>query len=248
MSLFTPERRERLREALVAAAQSDVRITGAAHTGSAAVGREDRWSDIDLALCVAPYADVEQVVADWSNRMYRDHGAVTHLDVWRGATLYRVFLLEDTLQVDVSFWSKGEFGATGPTFRLVFGTANEQPWASPPVAADLIGMGWLYALHVRSSIARGRVWQAEYMLSAMRDQVLALACLRHDVPVQEGRGLDDLPQDVTGPLAEALVRSLEVAELRRAFGVTTVALLGEAERFDAEVAKRLAGPLEVLVG
>lgn len=173
MSLFTPKRRERLREALVAAAQSDVRIIGAAHTGSAAVGREDRWSDIDLALCVVPHADVEQVVADWSNRMYRNHGAVTHLDVWRGATLYRVFLLEDTLQVDVSFWSKAEFGATGPNFRLMFGTANERPWAAPPVAADLIGMGWLYALHVRSSIARGRVWQAEYMLSAMRDQVLA---------------------------------------------------------------------------
>jgi hypothetical protein len=26
-------------------------------------------------------------------------------------------------------------------------------------------MGWLYALHARSSIARGRVWQAEYMIS-----------------------------------------------------------------------------------
>ena len=30
--------------------------------------------------------------------------------------------------------------------------------------------------------------QAEYMISGMRDHVLALACLRHGVPAVQGRG------------------------------------------------------------
>jgi hypothetical protein len=33
---------------------------------------------------------------------------------------------QNTLQVDLAFWSSAEFGATGPTFRLALGTANER--------------------------------------------------------------------------------------------------------------------------
>src|SRR5262249_2399948 len=67
-------------------------------------------------------------------------------------------------------------------------------------AEGLIGMGWLYALHARSSIERGRAWQAEDMISGLRDQVLAPACLRPGVPAVGGRRLDRLP-----PVAPAKV-------------------------------------------
>jgi len=246
--MFTPEDRTRLRDALIAAARADPRITGAALTGSAAAGAEDRWSDIDLALGVAGGADPGPVVADWTERMYREGGAVHHLDVYLGETLFRVFLLANTLQVDLAFWPAAEFGAIGPTFRLLFGTANERPVRPAPAAAGLIGMGWLYALHARSSIARGRAWQAEYMVSGMRDQVLVLACLRHGVPAVEGRGIDSLPPEATAAVAAGLVRSLDAAELRRAFGVVTEALIAEVERADAGLADRLAAPLRELTG
>src|SRR5438445_39891 len=81
-----------------------------------------------------------------------------------------------------------------------------------------------------TSIARGRAWQAEYMISGMRDQVLALACLRHGVPAVEGRGIDRLPPEATEAVATGLVRALDAAELRRAFRVVTEALIAEIER------------------
>src|SRR6478672_8549055 len=127
MPVFTVDERERLRAALVSAAREDGRIVGAAHTGSAALGKADRWSDIDLALSVAPSARVDEVIGDWTTRMYREHGAVAHHDVRFGATVFRVFLLDSTLQVDVAFWRAEEFGAIGPTFQLVFGTATARP-------------------------------------------------------------------------------------------------------------------------
>jgi predicted nucleotidyltransferase len=244
--VFTTVERQRLRDRLVSAAHSDARVTGAAITGSAAVGREDQWSDIDLALCLSADADHDRVVDDWTGRMYADHAAVHHLDVHRDATLYRVFLLASTLQVDIAFWPAAEFGAIAPTFRLVFGTANERPAGPAPSAAELIGLAWLHALHARSSIARGRVWQSEYMISGVRDNVLALACLRHGTPARQGRGMDSLPPQATAVLAGALVRSLDLAELRRAFAVTTEALLAEVEHVDPGLSARLAGPLREL--
>jgi hypothetical protein len=243
---FTPEERDQLRDMLIAAARADPRVTGCALTGSGSLGKEDRWSDIDLALGIAPDTDISGVIADWTEMMYRNL-TVHHTDVIRGATTYRVFLLASTLQVDIAFAPAHEFGPNAPPFRLVFGTPADRPWPSPPTTAELIGLGWLYALHARSSIARGRVWQAEYMISGMRDQVLALACLRHGLPSYQGRGMDQLPPDITGNLSGALVRSLDPQELSRAFRIVIDALLAEIACADDGLATRLAGPLQELV-
>jgi hypothetical protein len=114
--------------------------------------------------------------------------------------------------------------------------------------ADIIGMGWLYALHARSSIERGRVWQAEYMISGVRDHVLALACVRHGVAASQGRGVDLLPTEVTEPMAATLVRTPDGMELRRAFRAVTAALLTEIGYADASLAERLTAPLRELAG
>lgn len=246
--VFTSDEREWLRDTLVAAARADDRIGGAAVTGSAASGAEDGWSDIDLAFGLAEGADQAAVMADWTAAMYERHGAVAHLDVPRGATIYRVFLLASTLQVDIAFAPAAEFGAIAPTFRLLFGTARQMPAAAPPEAAELVGMGWLYALHARSSIGRGRGWQALYMINGLRDQVVALACLRHGLPAWQGRGVDGLPEAVTQPLLGTLVGALDDASLRGAFAVATEALLAEAFHADPGLAERLAGPLRAMNG
>ncbi len=244
--VYSPEERDRLRDTLIEAARADQRITGAALTGSASLGREDRWSDIDLAVGITAAADVAAVIADWTGLMYRDHQAVHHMDVTSGATVYRVFLLASTLQVDIAFAPAAEFGPNAPTFRLLFGTAAERPRHPLPAAAELIGLGWLYALHARSSIARGRVWQAEYMISGVRDHVLALACLRHGVSPYQGRGMDQLPPETTAGMTGGLVRSMDASELGRAFRVVTQALLAEISLADNALATQLADPLEEL--
>jgi hypothetical protein len=246
--VFKPEERERLREALVAAARADERLSGVAITGSAARGAVDRWSDIDLAFGVADPARLQEALSDWTDRMHRDHGAVHHFDVTRGAWVYRVFLLQSTLQVDLAFSPAAEFGALASTFQLLSGTSVERPHVPPPAAAELIGLGWLHALHSRSSIERGKVWQAEYMISAVRDHALALAALRHGLPAVQGRGLDKLPKAVKFAFEGALVRSLDVDELRRAFRVATECLLNEVRHSDSALAGRLEGPLAELSG
>lgn len=237
-----------MREQLVAAADDDDQITAAALTGSATVGRQDRWSDIDLAFRLAPEADRAAVIADWTERMYGEPAAVHHVDVFIRQTVFRVFLLADTLQVDLAFWPDADFRAIGPTFELLFGSANEPEPSPTPIPSELIGMAWLHALHARSSIARGRVWQAEYMITGVRDRVLALACLRHGVSATEGRGLDDLPDELSARLQQSLVGTLDASELVRTFCVVTEALIAEIDCVDGDLSDRLAGPLRELAG
>ena len=244
--MFTPDEREQIREQLVSAAQQDSRVLGAAHLGSAALGREDAWSDIDLALCLAPHTEVEGVVADWTKRLYTDHDAVTHFDVRHGETLYRVFLLRNTLQVDISFWRAEQFRAIGPKFKLIFGVANDPSPAPRPAPTDLIGMAWLYALHVRSAIERGEVLKAEYMLSGMRNQMLSLACLRFGVSALQGRGLDSLPQEIKKSAAGCFPKSLGADDLKYSFQATTAALINEIGEADNQLCERLRPTLNEL--
>ncbi|WP_345605391.1 nucleotidyltransferase domain-containing protein [Pseudonocardia adelaidensis] len=246
--VFTEGTRGRLQETLLDRARRDGRIAAAALVGSTASGRQDRWSDIDLALRVGANVDRDAVVADRTDLMRREHSAVDHLDVIRADTLYRVFLRADTLQVDISFWPFDRFRPTGPRFVLVFGEALDGDVAPPAPATRLVGWTWLHALHARPAIGPGRIWQAEHMIGGMREHVIALACLRHDLATVQGRGVDDLPRAVTAPLAATLVRSPDPAEVHRAFAATCALLVDEVALVDEAVAARVGPVLEELVG
>jgi hypothetical protein len=245
--MFTREERERLRSELLGRATKDQRISGAAITGSAADLREDRWSDIDLAFGVKDAGELPNVLSDWTAHMYDQHLALHHLDVNAGAWIYRVFLLPNTLQVDLAFVPSAEFRAFAPTFRLMSGEAEEPQYAEPPPAATIIGFGWLYALHARSCIARGNLWQAEYMISGMRDNALALACIRHGLPAVHGRGIDQLPKEVTAEFEDSMVRELDTVELSRCFRVAMDGLLREVQSADQDLARRLQAALSLLI-
>ncbi len=244
--MFTPEERALLRTDLLKRATNDPRISGVAITGSAAVEREDQWSDIDLAFGINDTAELSEVLSDWTAFMYNRYLALHHLDVVSGAWTYRVFLLPNTLQVDLAFVFATEFRALATTFRLIYGTANMPRHALPSSPLNLIGLGWLYALHARNSLARQNWWQAEYMISGIRDHALALACIRHGLPAVHGRGIDLLPSEEVGHFEGSLVQNLSKTELLRAFQFVTRRLLSEIRSVDEELAGRLEKVLTFL--
>jgi predicted nucleotidyltransferase len=245
--VFSVKDRADLRERLVDDARADGRITAAALVGSGAAAREDSWSDIDLALRVADDADPAEVAEAWTARMYREHGVVQHVDVWSEPTLFRVFLLASSLQVDLSFWPSTAFAARGEGFRLLFGSANPSRPLPAPEPDALAGMGWLYALHARASIARGRPLQGLFMVNGLRDQVVALACMRHGLTPHQARGADDLPEPTAARIGRSIVGSLTGSELRRAFGVAVELLLDEVEQIDPGLARRLRVPADEML-
>lgn len=227
MDLFSVEDRDRVRDRVLQLAASDARVVAGAVVGSLALHAGDRWSDLDLTFAVADGVPVLDVLRDWTRTLADEFAAVTLFDLPAGASLYRVFLLPGCLQFDLSFTPASAFGATGPKFRLLFGTAVDKPYTPSPTPAALFGYAVHHALRARFCIERGRVWQAEFWVSGVRDYALHLACLRRDLPANNGRGFDDLPADVRDTFQDALVRSLEREELLRALGVVIAGLLRE---------------------
>lgn len=245
--MFTIPQREVTRDALVAAAHADTDVIGAAFVGSSATGAQDAWSDIDLMLQLAPGIDEPTAVARWTQRLYADHGAVHHLDVWTGdGVRYRVFLTAASLQIDLSFWPSDRFGARGERFRLIFGEPNQPTLPSPPDLASVIGTGWLYALHVRAAIARDTPWYALTLLDALRGQVITLVSVRHGLNPQLGREMDRLPQEMLTALAETRAISGDLAEIHRAFTALMAVFAAEIAAHDADLAARVQQPLRLM--
>lgn len=241
--MFTPEQRDRVRDRVLELARSDPRVTAGALIGSTSVGAEDEWSDIDITFGIADDAIPEDVLRDWTELFGHEFGVLDHFDLRAGSSIYRVFLLPSGLEIDVSVTPQQDFSLRGSRYRSLFGSARQAPAAPPPDARHLIGMGWHHVLHARSCIERGKPWQAEYWISAIRDYTLALASLRLGEEAVYARGADRLPASVTAPLAEALVRSLDAPELRRALAVATTRFLSELEAADPALSGRLKPPL-----
>src|SRR5213592_568151 len=144
-------------------AEEDERVVAGAAVGSFAVGTGDRFSDLDLTFGIADGVPVAHVLDRWTRTLTEELAAVQLADLEVGPTIYRVFLLPDALQFDLSMTSAAEFRPAGPRFQLLFGktASDERQVARPPgglfihtpaVAEDIFGWGVIYALHARACI------------------------------------------------------------------------------------------------
>jgi hypothetical protein len=244
-SVFSVGERERVRARVLQLAADDARVVAGAVVGSLALGEGDRWSDLDLTFAVADGVPVSEVLEDWTRTLIAEFDAAHLFDLPSGASIYRVFLLRGCLQCDLSFTPAARFGASGPQFRLLFGSAVPKPYSQPPSAHELFGYAVHHALRARFCIERGRCWQAEYWISSLRGYALSLACRRRGLAAVHGRGFDELPQSVRDTFSGALVTSLARDELLRALGCAIMGLLSEADEVQ-DVAAKVAPELRML--
>lgn len=245
-NMFSPADRSALRAQLVVRAEKDPHIVGAALVGSSAHGTEDDWSDIDLALQLCPEADEPAVVADWSRAIDNLDAVADTTDIFAAGARFRVFFLQSSLQIDVAFWPHNTFRQIGPGFHLLFGTPNDPTEPAPVDAAKTIGMGWLYAIHARSAIARGKVWQADMMLNDLRTTVTTLKCVRAGLNPHHGREVDLLPAVDLAELEASRATSVTIEALDRGRMLLTRQFLNEIALHDRDRFERLRAPFAEL--
>ena len=245
--MYTEGDRDELLERLIARARTDPAIVSAALVGSAARRSLDRWSDIDLALGLAEDTDVVETADRWTRVLAEVADVADALDLWSGPVLYRVFLLDSSLQVDLSFWRSGTLASSGgQAFVQLFGEAVAPTPVEPPDSHGVAAWGWLYALHSRSAIARNRNWQAVQMLDGLRGQLIALCCSRHGLETHHGRGVDQLPGPVLTALADTVPAAVTSTALAAAHDAAVGLLSAEVAHVDLALAARLQAPLAIL--
>jgi hypothetical protein len=242
--MYTVQDRERVRDRIVQMSREDKRLIAGALIGSTVAGG-DRWSDLDLTFGLAEHVALDDVLADWKTRLASEFEAVHLFDLPFLSTVYRVFLLPNNLQVDLSFTPGKEFLARGLKYSPLFGEPRERDQVKPTSPDHLFGLAVVYLLHARACVARGRLWEAEYCISAARDHALALACQHRGLKTSYGRGFDDLPTDILKQFTGTLVGSLEKTGLVRAIDGCIQALLDNSDDV-SDLATRIESQLREL--
>ncbi|HTI15987.1 MAG TPA: hypothetical protein VL461_15700 [Dictyobacter sp.] len=237
--MFTARQRDSVRNYVLEMAQNDPRVMGGALIGSTVAGAEDRWSDIDVTFGITVSHAIETVIDDWTQILEREFGVVNYFDLRSGSSIYRVFLLPDGLEIDVSVTPEADFGARSPHFQLLFGGSQPLRSVPPPDTSHIVGLCWHHIFHARSCIERNKPWQAEYRISEARNHTFALVCTRLGESAAYARGIDKLPITLTKSFEDTFVRSLDEPELRRALAVMTVCLIAEIEQWDSSLCVRL---------
>ena len=256
--MFTVKQRDVLYEHVLRVAKEDERVAAGALVGSLAVDEGDRYSDLDLTFAISDPTRVADVLDDWTRALREELSAIPLVDLDRVPTTYRVFLLPELLQLDLSVTPAAVFRPAGPRFRLLFGdTAPNEPGTqstgtgdvfipTPLVADDIFGWGVIYATHAYRCIKRGLVWQAEHYVGALRDHALSLACLRYGLPAAQARGYDKVPSEVLDRLEESHVGNLRPGDLQAALSACVSALGHEAEQAHLPEAGEIVGRLSEL--
>jgi predicted nucleotidyltransferase len=237
VGVFTVEERNRISDRILEIARSDERIVAGAVVGSLAIGEGDRWSDLDLTFGVSPENQTLDVLDQLTMPLVSEFSAVPLFDLPHRESIFRVLLLQGCLQVDLSVTPASSFGSNGPKFKILFGDYQENPAIPAPPAAQLLGYAAHHAARARFCIERGRFWQAEYWLSGARDYTLSLACLQRNLSPHYGRGFDQLPAEIQIQAQQALVKSLDRAELMRALACVVNGLLCEARQITGSPAE-----------
>ena len=79
----------------------------------------------------------------------REFSVIDHFDLRSGSSIYRVFLLQSGLEVDIAVTPGEDFGARGPQFRVLFGSIKKLQEAPQP-SCFLLHWAWLASRPTRS--------------------------------------------------------------------------------------------------
>jgi hypothetical protein len=108
-------------------------------------------------------------------------------------------------------------------------------------------MGWLYAIHARSAVARRRVWQAAMMLDELRNSLITLMCIRAELNPWHGREVDQLPAEDRSRLETSRPQRIDVEALDCGRILMTEQFPEEVAHHDPERFRRLQEPFAELV-
>lgn len=222
--MFTIQYREEVRNKILDKAKQDKRIVAAAIVGSYAQSKEDQFSDIDLTFGVSEQHTVFELLQSWTEYIVQNFSAVVLLDVQRGATTYRVFILPKLLQLDISFSPEKDFGAIGENFKLLYGKQFEKPQPKSQTSEEIFGWIVHHLVRARFCVERNRLWQAEFWLNEARDYSLKLACIVQNLNPDYAREFDDLPKELLGKYKNAFVKEISRTEILRVLKFLTLQL------------------------
>lgn len=254
---YSPATREAILNRLLTALQSDKRITGLLIIGSGAEGFEDAHSDIDLCAVTTSVDDVRTAFQEWGVKIRQLLPVFHSHEIPRASNVYLwTFLLENFLEIDLSFLCLDDLKATRNRWKTVFDHSGrienimQSSWESrlkpnlEEVYRYRLDSIWHPIKYAAIAIQRKQPWRAIYELEQIRNRTIELRGLRKELETKRFRQVDRMSEDFLVGLEQTLVLSLKDVDVMNALKAATACFFREARHFDEVLDLKLAERFE----
>lgn len=253
----SPATRAAILDRLLTALQSDERITGLLVVGSGAEGFEDAHSDIDLCAVTTSVDDVRTAFQEWGLKIHELLPVFHSHEVPRSPNVYLwTFLLENFLEIDLSFLCLDDLHARGRRWRTVLDRSGEvesimqSSWENrlrpnlEEVYRYRLDSIWHSIKYAAIAIQRKQPWRAIYELEQIRNRTIELHGLRKELETKRFRQVDQMSKDFLVGLEQTLVLSLKDVDIMNALKAATACFFEEARHFDEVLDLKLSKRFE----
>ena len=217
---YSPATRAAILDRLLTALQSDTRVTGLLVVGSGAEGFEDAHSDIDLCAVTTSVDDVRTAFQECGLKIHELLPVFHSHEVPRTPNVYLwSFLLENFLEIDLSFLCLDDLKATRDRWKTVFDRSGriegimQSSWENRPkpnleeIYRYRLDSIWHYIKYAVVAIHRKQPWRAIYEIEQIRNQAIELRGLRVELETKRFRHVDQMSEDFLACLEDTLVLS-----------------------------------------
>jgi predicted nucleotidyltransferase len=254
--LYTPQRRAEIQENLLTFLQTDEQIAGVVLVGSGAEEYRDSYSDINLLIAVADNMTVYAVYHKWKTRLIALYPRIAGYEIQQANEAFHyTSLLDNFLVLDLQFAKARRTIAHHKPWKICFdrtGTlqetlekaySDEQNEAPLREYTRLIDTIWQPILKCATALRRNEIWRALHLLEGLRNQVVEIAGMNHNIDTHDFTDVDRLPEMFLVHLRHTLPTGTGVPAIRRALRTTVVLLFDEIEALETRLAVSKASTL-----
>jgi predicted nucleotidyltransferase len=243
--IYDTKYRENVLKGFTKALKGDKRVIGAILVGSGAIGFNDRYSDLDIAILINDETQIEKIYTDWWETVPKLFPVI---EAFKEPPKHVLgFLLDRFLELDISFQGKTELFERRPNWKILFDRKGVIPGlmvkrTKPPTDEQAsqekrMRDSWYYITHAIISIQRNQLFKALFFIQYLRDETILMAGLSRGMATSTlsyNRETDLLPLDVKTKLIDTYPNRIESTELLRVLKSVVGVYHEQAEIVDKE--------------
>ncbi len=262
-ALFTPERRQEVLDDLIMFFRADDDIAGLVLVGAdtPTVAVNDPYGGLWLRVVLKNGAVFPSVYTKWRKRLYHVLPAAYLYDETLEPDQVQLhLLLDDYLEISLLFTRLVDLRAVRKPWCVLFdqteakdirptleATQDEQRVSAPVrTYQELMQRSWQPIVRCVAALKRGETWRALHMLDQVRDAMIQIAAINHNLEARGYAEVDQLPEMFLVRLRHTLPTDSSEVAIRRALRMTLQLFFSVAEEFETaqEDAPRLIEEFE----
>ncbi|MDT8717668.1 hypothetical protein IAI10_13430 [Clostridium sp. 19966] len=248
MSLFTPSKRNEVKNAIIDEAKKTEGIIAIILVGSGAIGFTDEVSDLDFSIVVDSSYPIKEVMKKVKEYICSKWKLLDNMENEKRGL--QVYMLDNYLEVDIGYMTFEKISAVRERWLVVYDTSNKvddimkQSWEVnknnhgkketvnlQQVYSEAAEDIWHFLMHAIVAIKRENYWRAIGEMDVARNNLIELLGYKYSLETKRFRNVDRFPEEIKAVLWKTIPKDFRLEAFKISIYSLIDAIYDEIEDF-----------------